>query len=337
MKDSLFLLRQFWLWVKQNEGQIVQILDKSWEKISSQKEVEAIKEWLQVSKSGSPQPTNAQQSGIGYINKELRSLWNGNFSIKFNGMFVHQTPKVKPWSLCFNREIKGSCEIGDLITLLVFLDENDDIFYISSLILQAKLDKGHIPSCQDKLYREEKFCFITPKSIWQDSVIKHPQRFWDRQGLGYLYLLLSSPNPSAEIEFVKARLRAGFGKQFGLFLRNLAGVPICLYKQYRLLYRLLSWFPCLDLCLDCLLNRCLDYIQIYHSIAIWDIIREVEKSSSKKWRLTSGNDPLWKIVKKFNDFDDINKNNIPEEGKEEGEKGFGMLLTTIKFRGNLEE
>ncbi len=99
---------------------------------------EACLSWLNINFNQS-EPYIIQQylnEGTKYLNEHIaQQLSTWGFVVKFGGVFVHQNPIINRLSEC-----KGNkrCELGDLLTVFLFVDKNKNLLFQSAFISQAK-------------------------------------------------------------------------------------------------------------------------------------------------------------------------------------------------------
>jgi len=111
--------------------------DQAWHRVSVKGEVAIVRDFL-IGKG----------RGTDYLNRNLAHLLGGNGRVvKFASIFLHQMPYV----IGLRKADRGKqtklsrCELGDLQTLFLYLDQNKSICQARSVIFQAKL-KPHTGS-----------------------------------------------------------------------------------------------------------------------------------------------------------------------------------------------
>jgi len=261
-----------------HKSKIVQAFRDSWKGINfSQREELIVHDYI-ISKA----------SGIHYLNKTVSPLLScDGFVIKFAGVFVHQKPIVKRQNISCAPG-KEKCELGDLLTLFLYLDSVRNVLFKKAFISQAKKSIGDIflENCQTCLYEKEKeFIYARFKGLKgkRRKLPSYPRRCF---ALNYLILDVEQdiPNPF----FVSLRHR--FWCAWDLLLFN------TLIGSYSLSFGFNTGYG--------------------WSKIIWDLI-EVAGSSVYGKRGDRGC-YLSEFLAEFNDFGDYEKAFIKSEGNGEG-------------------
>lgn len=163
-----------------HKGTILKSFSKSWNNINiSQSEPYIIHDYI-ISKA----------SGIKYLNKTIPPVFrNYGFIVKFAGVFIHQKPIIqRKNTACAPR--RRNCELGDLLTLFLFVDSSKNILLKKAFISQAKKNQKniHLKNCQTCLYeKEQEFTYYRFKTL--NGAIRrlptYPKRYFS---LNYLIL-----------------------------------------------------------------------------------------------------------------------------------------------------
>ena len=103
---------------------IIREFERSWSCINfSKNEPEVVRDYL--------------LKGLDYLNSNLASqLSNKTFTIKFAGVFVHQKPYVRRMDVSCSKKLV--CELGDLLTLFLFVSKRKQILLSKAFLSQAK-------------------------------------------------------------------------------------------------------------------------------------------------------------------------------------------------------
>ncbi|BAD85583.1 hypothetical protein TK1394 [Thermococcus kodakarensis KOD1] len=109
--------------------------------------------------------------GLEYLNNVLPNSKPGNkldkegFQLKFGGIFVHQSPIVEldPNHPRVRGLSKKRCEIGDLLVIFTFVDQNNLPLINRAFLSQAKIGNNPVEDAQYVLYEENvRFRFSRP-------------------------------------------------------------------------------------------------------------------------------------------------------------------------------
>jgi len=239
----------------------------------------------------------SKDSGIRYLNRTISPLLSCNgFIVKFAGVFVHQKPRVGRQNLSCASKGKN-CELGDLLTLFLYVDSLRNVLRKKAFISQAKknIKDKYSENCQTCLYEKEKeFVYSRFKGLKgkKRKLPIYPKRYC---ALNYLILGLNQniPNP-----FIVS-LKNWFSCTWDFLLFN------TLIGSYGLSFGLnvgYGW-----------------------SKIIWDLI-EVTGNSVYGKRGSRGC-YLDKFLAEFNNFEDYEKVYVEGEGE-----GFPILFIIVQDR-----
>ena len=145
--------------------------------------------------------------GLKYLNRQLagssfgKDLSKNGFQLKLGGIFVHQNPIVEldPNHQSVKSLRRNRCEIGDLLVVFTFVDNNNTPLIARAFLSQAKLNGEPVKDAQYVLYEKDiGFRFFKPR---EDNIkgkpcvialnnSNYPRRFPSRtprsKGLKYL-------------------------------------------------------------------------------------------------------------------------------------------------------
>jgi len=126
---SIVRLVEFTKNVFRHKDAITQAFRSSWEGINfRQKEDHIVHDYI-ISES----------SGIHYLNETISPLLSCNdFIVKFAGVFVHQKPMVGRQNLSCAPKKKKNCELGDLLTLFLYIDSSKNVLQKKLLYLRLR-------------------------------------------------------------------------------------------------------------------------------------------------------------------------------------------------------
>ena len=147
-------------------GEILESSEKSW--------LETFSQVKNHSQRSEPTYVGAYlYYGLEYLNMDLagssfgKDLSKNGFQLKFGGIFVHQNPIVKldPNHQSVKSLKKKKCEIGDLLVVFTFVDNNNTPLIERAFLSQAKINGEPVKDAQYVLYEEEDvgFRFFKPK------------------------------------------------------------------------------------------------------------------------------------------------------------------------------
>ena len=127
-------IAQFERVVEAKAKEITAIGNASWDPINTRKdknETQIVRAFL-----------TKKHAGVDYLNRNLATLLSKNGRVvKFAGLFLHGTPKVKGWTMnqSGKKQHNRSCELADLMTVFLYLDKGKTIKRMRCVTFQAKM------------------------------------------------------------------------------------------------------------------------------------------------------------------------------------------------------
>ena len=218
--------------------------------------------------------------------------------MKFAGVFIHQKPRItRINSNCFvKNDIR--CELGDLLTVLLFVDKNKNLIFQYAFISQAKKENKMDNKCQYCLYEKDKI-FEFPKNM-RDEVLTLerilPSFYRRHRGLNYLIL---DKYPYVKYIPFEANIKVNWGFIIYQLLLGLNGLY---FTGYLPKIEYIGW-----------------------SRIIWDLIYFTGKA---KYKNVSRGNVINLFLNEFNDFNNYDKNFISIEGEENG--GIPILFIIVQ-------
>jgi hypothetical protein len=166
---------------------IITEVRNSWNGIDfNKKEPDIIKDYLLASGKGVDYLNNS-------ISKKITS--ETKYEVKFASVYCHQKPRVTRTQNSINR-CKGdtkSCELGDLMTVFIFLDKNKKVVCSTAKIMQAKKN-DKLNSLSQKCLYESDLEFEMPKNILLSSTNSFAKRtlpnYYEYRNHALSYLIL---------------------------------------------------------------------------------------------------------------------------------------------------
>jgi hypothetical protein len=163
-------------YVKNNQKKLNGIFADSWNDISSKDEIHQLKDFLLK-----------ENVGIKYINDQLNKIINDYFSIRFNAVFSHSSPKV---SFEYQNE-SISRELADLLVILRINEYSTEskTLYSSSFLSQWKLNHNDNQNKGQEYLYDFAADFSMPMWIAGQNVADRKRLFDNRtSSLNFFYL-----------------------------------------------------------------------------------------------------------------------------------------------------
>jgi hypothetical protein len=270
--------------------------DQAWHRVSVKGEVAIVRDFL-IGKG----------RGTDYLNRNLAHLLGGNGRVvKFASIFLHQMRYV----IGLRKADRGKqtklsrCELGDLQTLFLYLDQNKSICQARSVIFQAKL-KPHTGSHVID-HPQQRELYDTCPSFQYESILKGEKRglpsdrFRER-ALQYIFV----GNRPVQVRTIPSDMGQGATENYGEHL-----------------LRLLNDSTGLDVPPDQSTDN------IWGRI-VWDMIEYVAAAVTK--RTPTRKSGLDELLKHFNHFENHDKFAITVGGRRLGKNkgGFGLQFIIV--------
>ncbi len=194
-------ISSFFAVVATEAERIRQVANGAWDQITEAHETAAVRAFLVQ-----------QGAGVDYMNRRLpQFLSKDGRVVKFAGVFLHGTPKVRGWTKnkAGKKKLNGECELADLQTVFVYLDSGNTIRQMRCVLFQAKNQPGatqvigNEDATQRSLYDDcDGFTYVNDTVGAGGEDRRLPKGSSRKRALQYLFVeprpVITIPSPSSE-------------------------------------------------------------------------------------------------------------------------------------------
>jgi len=215
---------------KSAAGRLRRSIDDSWKGIKRDNEVNALRSYLMD-----------PGVGIDYLNNKVAAAVSGPaFQLKFAGVFCHKKPTIQrsASAIAVNPGDTPGCELGDLLTLFVLFDANNDLHYMAGSLFQAKRYAQMTSRSQQHLYDDDDD-FILPSYLGGHT--RRMPTIAEGRGRALRYLILNPDRPNSYVSCRHSPWTATYQPRWSTYIDGLLGATDGLSAQVDPTSKLSSW------------------------------------------------------------------------------------------------